>query len=128
VGDERIIFTDNQEGLILKELFSNAYVFVQPSEYEGLSVALLEAMGWGLACLVSDIPQNLEGSANTGLAFHTNDVSDLKDKLITLLNDPVRVKTMGQLARERVKTEYNWDKISDQVIQLYIQTSAERNK
>lgn len=111
-GDERIIFTDNQAGLVLSELFSNAYLFVQPSEYEGLSVALLEAMGWGLSCLVSDIPQNIEGIAEAGVTFENKNASDLKTKLEYILNNPEEVTRLGQLAKERVVKEYNWKNIT----------------
>jgi glycosyltransferase involved in cell wall biosynthesis len=126
--DNRIIFTDNQSGPTLKELFSNAYIFVQPSEYEGLSVALLEAMGWGLACLVSDIPQSLEGIADTGVSFLTNDSDDLRDKLRALINDPEKVERLGRLAADRVRKEYNWDDIAVNVIKLSEEVIEERKR
>ncbi len=118
-GDERIIFVGNQEGLILKALFSNSYLFVQPSEYEGLSVALLEAMGWGLACLVSDIPQNLEAIQDAGLSFQVNDTDDLAKKLQYLLDNPEETARLGSLAIKRARNEYNWQGISEQVARVY---------
>lgn len=121
VDDDRIIFTDNQSGQSLQELFSNAYLFVQPSEYEGLSVALLEAMGWQLACLVSDIPQNREGVAQSGLTFKDKDVLDLQEKLKSLLDNPAKVVQMGQASAIRVKEEYNWDKITLSLENVYRQ-------
>jgi len=116
--DDRIILTGNQDGETLQELFSNAYLFVQPSEYEGLSLALLEAMSWGLACLVSDIPQNLEGIADTGLTFKVNDSVDLQKKLQYLLMSPEKTKKFGQAAAIRVKKEYNWNDITKNVVNL----------
>jgi len=118
-GDDRIIFTGNQSGLVLNELFSNAYLFVQPSEYEGLSVALLEAMGWGLACLVSDIPQMKEGIADSGVTFENKNAADLKIKLEALLNNPEEVKRLGALASQRVNQEYNWSNITSNIEKLY---------
>ncbi len=117
--DDRIIFTDNQSGQVLNELFSHSYLFVQPSEYEGLSVALLEAMGWGQACLVSDIPQNLEGIADAGLSFREGDVHDLKAKLQFLLNNPAEVERLGSAAKERVRSEYNWPSVASQIEAVY---------
>lgn len=114
-GDNRIIFTGNQDGLILKELFSNSYLFVQPSEYEGLSVALLEAMGWGLACLVSDIPQNLEAIGGAGISFKVNNDKDLEDILQDLIDNPEKTIKMKDAAIQRIKTEYSWEKIGCQV-------------
>ncbi len=51
----------------LDELLTNAMIFVLPSEMEGLSLALLDAMGAGLSVLTSDVPENrevLEGLAS----------------------------------------------------------------
>ncbi len=117
--DERIIFTGNQSGSLLKELFSNTYVFVQPSEYEGMSVALMEAMGHQLACLVSDIPQNLEGIGKAGLSFKDKDAGDLREKLAYLINNPDEAKRLGQAAGERIQKEYNWESITSDVEQIY---------
>ena len=65
----------------MEELFSNAAMYVQPSEIEGLSIALLEAMSYGLPCLVSDIPENREAIGDCGLTFKSGDVIDLNEKL-----------------------------------------------
>ncbi len=126
--DQRIIFTGNQSGPILKELFANAAVFVQPSEYEGLSVALLEAMGWRLPCLASDIPQNKEALAGTGPTFKNRDANDLKLKLEGLLEHPEERRRWGQLAAARIKNQYNWDRITKEIIDVFIKTAAERKK
>jgi len=126
--DERIIFTDNQSGHVLNELFANSYIFVQPSEYEGLSVALLEAMGWGLACLVSDIPQMLEGIADAGLSFKEENVQDLKNKLEFLLANPAETERLGQAAKKRIATEYNWPGVASQLEAVYREAIGSRKK
>ncbi len=114
-----IIFTGNQTGRSLSELYSNAYAFVQPSESEGLSIALLEAMGFGLACLVSDIPANLEALGDTGYVFENKNIADLKNKLELMLANPEEVKALGQKALERVRKDYNWSDIADSVLAVY---------
>ena len=53
-GEPGIVFTGMLTGLPLRALYGNAYVFVQPSEDEGLSISLLEALGAGTAALVSE--------------------------------------------------------------------------
>ncbi len=121
-NDERIIFTGNQTGRDLKELFSNAYLFVQPSEYEGLSVALLEAMGFGLACLVSNISQNEEAVATNGLTFENKNVNDLKEKLNFLINNPNETERFGRAALARVKQEYNWPKVTAAITSCFAET------
>lgn len=118
-GNDNIIFTGNQSGRTLAELFSNAYAFIQPSESEGLSIALLEAMSYGRACLVSDIEANKEALADTGLTFVNKNIKDLQDKLEYLLAQPETVMQFGLAAKERVAAEYNWLSIVDQVEKVY---------
>jgi glycosyltransferase involved in cell wall biosynthesis len=47
-------------GEALDELLTNAMLFVLPSDLEGLSLALLDALGAGVCVLASDIPENRE--------------------------------------------------------------------
>lgn len=117
---DNIIFTGTQSGKNLFQLFSHAYLFVQPSEYEGLSVVLLEAMGYGLAPLVSDINENMEVIQDAGVSFKTKNVQNLKDKLAYLLNRPSEAERLGKIARERAQKEYSWDSITERTIDTYI--------
>ncbi len=57
---ERVRLLPWTSGEDLDELLSNAAVFVLPSDLEGLSLALLEAMAAGVCVLTSDIPENQE--------------------------------------------------------------------
>lgn len=118
-GDKRIIFTGPQSGPIVGELFANSYLFVQPSESEGLSIALLEAMAHGKTTLVSDIPENKEAIAYTGFTFRSKCVADLMGKLNCLLRNPKIVAEMGRLEKRRAQEEYGWDGIVDQIVKLY---------
>lgn len=115
-----IIFTGNQSGDILRELFSNAYLFVQPSESEGLSIALLEAMSYGLPVLVSDIMENVEVVNNDGFVFANKDVADLTMKLKEiLLMDELVLAENGKTLQEVVQKNYNWDNIVREIETLY---------
>lgn len=58
--DKRVIMTGFVEGEELEELYSNAYIYVLPSDVEGMPISLLEAMSYGNCCLVSDIAENME--------------------------------------------------------------------
>lgn len=58
--DKRILLTGFVQGELLEELYSNAYIYVLPSDVEGMPISLLEAMSYGNCCLVSDIPENME--------------------------------------------------------------------
>jgi glycosyltransferase involved in cell wall biosynthesis len=119
-GDNKnIIFTGNQNGKVLKELFSNAAIFVQSSESEGLSFALLEGMAYARPCLVSDIEPNVEALGNTGVTFKSGDAVDLQAKLQNMLDHPENLSAMGEAALARVKDEYDADNIAEKTVNLY---------
>lgn len=124
--NENIIFTGRQAGKALHELFDNAYLFVQPSESEGLSVALLEAMSFEKAVLVSNIPENLEAIGEVGFTFMDRNIDDLKDKLDFLLKRPRMVYENGKLGRIRVAQHYSWSNIAKNIIKIYKQAILEK--
>jgi len=112
-------FLGHVEGRLKEELLSQAYLYIQPSEMEGLSLALLEAMSYGNAVLVSDIPENLEAVAEHGVTFRSRDVDDLAERLATLLRDPAGVRLLGQHAREHVLSRYSWDRVAEEMEAVY---------
>ncbi len=121
-----IVFLGEQTGEPLEQVFSNASLFVQPSEEEGLSIALLEAMGHGLPVVASDIPANLEAIGATATMFVSGDSEDLKRKLAFLVNRPRERKRLGEEARARIESEYSWDTIARETLALYTKPVAER--
>ncbi len=117
--NKNIIFTGRQTGENLNTLFANSYLIVHPSEAEGMSNVLLEAMAYGKGILASDIPENLEVLGGTGFVFTNKDVGDLNIKLKQLLNNSELVRERGKESRLRVSTEYSWERIVKEVIDVY---------
>ena len=124
-GNKNIIFTGNQVGSTLAELFSNAYLFVQPSESEGLSIALLEAMAYKKCVLVSDIRENTDVIKKCGVNFKNKNVRSLKIKLVYLLKHTALVHKYGLLAKAEVNKNYNWSKLVITTAKIYRQVLAE---
>ncbi len=81
-------------------------VFVQPSEREGLSFALLEAMASGLAIVAADGPGNPEAVGEAGVLFPAGDEESLVDALARLCADAQLRADLGQAARQRASTEF----------------------
>jgi len=104
----------------LDRLYRNAYIFILPSEVEGSSLSLLEAMSYGRCVVVSDIPECLEIIHDCGISFRCGDYLDLKDKLQYLIDNPDIVSMMGLKARRRISERYNWDIIIDELERLYL--------
>jgi glycosyltransferase involved in cell wall biosynthesis len=119
-GHPNILFLGEQQGKNLAALFSHASFFVQPSEEEGLSIALLEAMAYGLLAVVSDIPANVEAvRSDAGVIFRSGDVEDLKRQLAYYANRPEEAVLIGRVARERAEERYSWDAIALQTEEVY---------
>ena len=117
--DERILMTDFVHGQCLEELYSNAYLFVLPSDVEGMALTLLEAMSFGNCCLVSDIKENTEVVEEHAVTFRKGDVEDLKRKLSGLLNAPERVEAIRRESQEFICAKYNWDEVVTETLKLY---------
>ncbi len=118
-GNSSIIFTGFQTGRALAQLYANAYLYVHPSEAEGLAISILEAMASGRCVLVSDIPENVESIDHSGLTFISTDVEDLRTKIRELLNHPEVVQALGAKAREWIRFTYDWDVIAAQIGSVY---------
>ena len=114
--DKRIIFTGFVEGDELWELYHNCRLYVLPSDVEGMPLTLLEAMGCGCDCLVSDIETVKNVDNGYGHTFAHGDAQDLKEKLNDILSASKKDKT-EQI--EYIKTNYSWDKITEKTVELY---------
>ena len=117
--DERILMTDFVHGQCLEELYSNAYLFVLPSDVEGMALTLLEAMSFGDCCLVSDIKENTEVVEEHAVTFRKGDVEDLKQKLSGLLDAPEQVKAIRRESQDFICSKYNWDDVVAETLKLY---------
>lgn len=119
-GDPRIIFCGFATGRLLEELFSHCRLFVLPSEIEGMSIALLEAMSYGNCCLVSDIPENLEVSQGHNHTFRSANIDDLACQLERLTNASMaEIADQAADARKHVLQNHTWDAIADKMEAFY---------
>ncbi len=120
-ASDRIMFLDYVSGTTFDELLTNAMLFVLPSDLEGLSLALLEAMGAGLCVLVSDIPENLELMDGVGFTFRRGDVADLTRMLALLMQADSMRADAGRAARKRIEEQYLWPKIAKEIETAYLE-------
>ena len=121
--DSRIILTGYVGGEDLNQVYSHARLFVLPSFHEGLPIALLEAMSYGLSILVSDIPANLEVGLDQDRYFTCGDVDDLQQKMKILVEKQL-TEVEKQKIQRQIETDYNWNLIADQTIEVYKKVMA----
>jgi glycosyltransferase involved in cell wall biosynthesis len=121
-ASERIKILNWVSGETLDELLTNAMIFVLPSDLEGLSLALLDAMGAGLCVLSSDIAENREAVADAGFSFRRGDVADLADRLRFLIANQTVREAAGLAAKRRIREHYQWPDIAAAIEQIYLET------
>lgn len=117
---KNIVFTGFQSGETLSQLFANAYLYVHPSEAEGLSTTILESLSYGMPALISDITENLEAIDHSGFTFKTNDVDNLYNQLVILLKHSELITAKKEVAIRFIKRCFNWDKIVKKVEKEYL--------
>jgi len=107
---------DNVEDLLL-----SANAFVLPSQFEGMSIALLEAMAAGLPVIASDIPGNrgIVEHGVTGTLFPLEDLQALADQIIHALVNPRHADEIGKAARESVAAQYSLETTAQQHVDLF---------
>lgn len=112
--DNGIVLTGFVRGKKLHSLLTNAKCYCLPSSHEGLPIALLEAMSYGLPVVVSDIPANMEVGLSEKDYFPLGNIEELTTRLKSVLLAPL----------QRINydlSKYNWDKIAKQVADIYDQ-------
>jgi len=101
-------------------LYRSADALVNPSQYEGMPNAVLEAMATGLPILASDVPGNrsVVVPGETGILFPLDQPAQLGAALARLAADPSQGKAMGRAGRRRVETEFSWLRTAQSYLEL----------
>jgi len=112
--DAGVVLTGFVKGEKLRQLLSNARLFVLPSSHEGLPISLLEAMSYGRDVLVSDVEANCLPELMPGDIFSLDNAEEnLRVALRCKLSEEV------SLPRHYDMSNYNWDTIADQTDMVY---------
>jgi glycosyltransferase involved in cell wall biosynthesis len=105
----------------LPETLRRGSVFVLPSRAEGLSLALLEAMSSGLACVVTDVGESgrVVREAGAGIVVRPGDREGLRNALVHLLEDHELVSRLGRAARTAAVERWSIGAYRDRLAQAY---------
>jgi glycosyltransferase involved in cell wall biosynthesis len=120
-----IVFTGFQNGTALKELYTHAGMFILPSSHEGLPIALLEALSFGLPVLASDIPANLEIGLKQERYFRVGNVAELASRLHHFAGGRF-TDSEREEQRAWVRDHYNWNTIAEATRAVYERVLAPR--
>ena len=116
-----VVMTGFQTGSTLQALLAHAGLFVLPSSHEGLPIALLEALSWGITPLASDIPPHRELGLAPGHLFPLGDVAALSSSLARLARQVEdEDSTTQRLQRRKAAAErFDWDRSARQTRSVY---------
>jgi glycosyltransferase involved in cell wall biosynthesis len=113
-----VVLAGFQRGGALAQFYTHAGAFVLPSSHEGLPIALLEALSYGLPVLASAIPANLEIGLPAANYFPVGDVPALAGKLVSMAKTPID-ESARELRRRWVVEHYDWGRIAKQTYAVY---------
>jgi len=116
---KRVIFVGYVGKKLLEELYSNCYLYVHPSDVEGLAHSLLQAMSFGCCIVCSDIPENTTIVSDYAYTFRRGDTENLRKVLEELINHPAKVRSQRGMAIDYVRREFDWDSIVGQLEEIY---------
>jgi glycosyltransferase involved in cell wall biosynthesis len=119
--DGRIHFLGNRSDV--PDLLAASDLFVLPSLWEGLPMALIEAMASGLPIIATAVSgsQQVMVPGQTGLLVSPGDASELREAILELLSNPKQAKIMGAAAQRRVETSFSATKQAEEHVELYQQ-------
>jgi glycosyltransferase involved in cell wall biosynthesis len=123
---DNVVMAGFQTGASLRQLYAHAGLFVLPSSHEGLPIALLEALSYGLPVLVSDIPSNMEVVSDADRVFQMGSIAELSAKM-RALSDLNLSASRREAIRSNCARRYNWMEIAQKTSAAYVQLANSRS-
>lgn len=113
-----IIFTGNVSGQYLSELYKKALIFVLPSLYEGFGIPAIEAMKFGIPCVVSNNSSLSEISKKSALLIDCISISDIAEKIEELLNSRHLRAEYSQKSLAR-SAQFSWERSAMEHLKVF---------
>jgi len=117
---DRIIIPGMVTGDLKKDLLARADLFCLPSEEEGFSIAILEALASQTPVVISDGCHFNEVEKYSAGAVSSAKPSVLSRVIDDFLSNPSILPQMGENGLQLVKQKYTWDLIADKHIDMYL--------
>lgn len=102
----------------LAAIYNDAFVYIQPSFYEGFGLPVLEAMECGTPVIVSRTNALVEIADGAALVADPNNPNDLAQKISTLLKDAPQRAALVKEGKKRISA-FSWKKAGEQTVEVY---------
>lgn len=101
-------------------LFERADVFIMPSYAEGLSNALLEALGTGTPCIGTDVGgTSFLLSGGCGLLFQPSDRNRLLELILKVKNEPALAERLSNAGLAKFRTQFTREAVGKNWLELF---------
>ena len=117
-----IVFTGSVSGEKRNDLYKNALIFALPSFYEGFGLPVLEAMSYGVPCIVGNNSSLSEIAGNSALLVDANSSGDIAEKINLLLSNSELRKNLSRRGIENAK-KFNWNKAAEKTLGVFARCS-----
>jgi glycosyltransferase involved in cell wall biosynthesis len=110
----------------LRDLFYSCNIFAMPAFKEPLGLVFLEAMYSKCACVgttTGSMPELIQDGV-TGYLVEPGDAAALADRLMSLLADPDKTRSMGERGYAAAKRYWNWDEVVERMLGAIQSTRA----
>ena len=117
----RVQFVGSRHGPDLRTWYAAADVFVTTPWYEPFGITPLEAMACGTPVIGSRVGgiQLTVLDGETGFLVPPDDPGALAGRLELVYRNPLMARSMGALGAQRVRTMFTWDRVTDDLLQVY---------
>ena len=117
---KNIVMTGFLFGEAYQQLSFHARAFILPTAIDATRPVLLDQMGFGNCVIVRDTPGNLEVVGDTAITFsHSDPGKSLAAAMQKVAADAALAARMGEMARQRGQTHYDWDVICSRYEALF---------
>lgn len=119
--ESKVLFTGFMANRSLHQLYRCADVAVFPSLYEPFGIVALEGMAAGAPVVTSDAGGLKEVVLHdrTGTTTYAGNPESLAWGILRTLQEPERARELARAAEERLRTDFDWNRIADQTIAVY---------
>ncbi|MFE1601534.1 glycosyltransferase [Methylobacterium sp. ID0610] len=122
--DDYVTFLGRAPDAELFEVLSTADVCVNPdlvTPMNDMSTMnkIMEYMAFSRPIVQFEVREGRYSAQEASLYARSNDSVDLADKLVELLDDPERRRSMGVFGRERVETQLSWNRQVEVLVRAY---------
>jgi glycosyltransferase involved in cell wall biosynthesis len=131
---EKVYFAGYLGGKDVAKMYKAADISVFPSTYEPFGIVALEAMLAERPIVVSDIGglNEIVQHKENGMKSYTGNPNSIADSILELLYDHQLYDNVVRKAKNKVRNEYNWNKIAQDTHFTYqkaiCQSMAEKQK